>query len=254
MKKLERTISKREKQTYRQKIALAASSVTALALAPGVADALVVHHVTPLTISMSSGAGLVEWDVDGGGANDFVLTRYVSTAGSTTVLRLNSDGRNGRGLVRSTGAGTSDFNNLPLSFNAGLPLAGGYQLDPFNGGASQRAVVSNTSAGSSFANAVGFIDEMMGYFGFRFDLNGANHFGWAAITIDLNGADSNFTINEWAYENVANAAIHLADTFGLQLRPTGTEKRNPSPEPVSTPPRETLCRAPKTGVITPDAP
>jgi hypothetical protein len=49
-------------------------------------------------------------------------------------------------------------------------------------------------------------------------------------------------------------AIHLADTFGLQLRPTGTEKRNPSPEPVGTPPRETLCRAPKTGVITPDAP
>lgn len=48
------------------------------------------------------------------------------------------------------------------------------------------------------------------YIGFAFENAGGIHYGWAELILDPGTFD--VTVNQWAYDDVADTAIHVPDT------------------------------------------
>ena len=182
------------KLTYSQKMALTAGS-SAL-LAPVMATAGVVHFDNSNAISVSYGGASAEWDVDGGGQSDFNLFS------SFSFINLTSKGRSGQGVIKTGGVGGKFIYALNTSFNIGQTLTTGYNWgDPKQ---NFRAMLAYSSVGPDFEGA----SFGSNFIGFRFNISGNTHYGWAEIILATNAV----TINQWAYDDTVDTAIHLADT------------------------------------------
>ena len=191
-----------KKLNYTQKMGLTASS--AALFSPIVTHATPVYFDNSHAITVSySGSVSAEWDVDGGGVNDFTL--FTGTSLSTSYIYLDSNGgRNGRGLVK-TGTDASTVNALNNGFVVGALLPTGYNWG--SGGQSLRMLLSSSSSvGYDFKGAA------MGsnFIGFRFDKddNGSTYYGWAEIFLDRNAV----TIKQWAYDDVEGAAVAVPNS------------------------------------------
>jgi hypothetical protein len=212
-----------------EKMAVTASSATAMAILPGIAQAAIIYEgSSPVSLAMSAAAGTtVTWDVDGVDGHDFELFRstYYSNKYIQLASRSNSysgSALNGRGFV-GTGFSTDNVLALSETFNVGPTLASGFAWGsaPYR----YRTAMADTQYGANpggpeywigrdFADGFTAGDN---YIGFRFGEPGELHYGWATINFDTdNGIVS---ITEWAYEDEANTAIHIADV------------RSPSPVP-----------------------
>jgi len=184
-----------KKLSYFQKINLTGGS--AALLAPAIGQAAVVHFDDTHAINVNfSGVTSAEWDVDGGGANDFVLHTLHSF-----IINLESDGgRNARGMVK-TGSGTyGSFHDLDSGFTVGSTLAGTYNWG--NSGHDFRSVLYNTGVARSFQG--GSLGS--NFVGFRFDIDGKRHYGWAELILTI----SDVSINQWAYNDTEGASINVA--------------------------------------------
>ena len=185
-----------------KKVALAASSLSTLALLPAGAQAGIVFHNT--AIGPNTPTSNNTWDVDGSGGTTFKLN---GTNSSRVAARLNSDGARGQGLVQKNSQSGSVFQNLALNVVVGPSLGAGYKF----GSASQsdRWVASSRKIAGT---ANGFSSGVPGYIGFKFtDAGGSNlYYGWAEITIDA--PNTAYTINEWAYNSTAGGSISVGDT------------------------------------------
>lgn len=149
----------------------------------------------------------INWDVDNDGSTDF---QFIGS-GFGGSISVNSNGLNGSGWVRGTADAPFDIRNLASSQNIGATLAGGYAW-----GSSGNHVVQATGI---FIHAKGFSDGVVGYSGFRFDHAGSTHYGWVEWTHDLAGVGQ-VSVSNWAWEDVAGQAIHLADTGSGTAVPT----------------------------------
>ena len=192
--------------TRSKKVALAASSLSTLALLPAGAEAGIVFHNT--AIGPNTGSTSTTWDVDGSGGTTFKLN------GVRSVARLNSDDARGRGLVQKTKQRNSSFQNLALNVVVGPSLGAGYQFS--RSGFANRFVVSSNQVAST---AKGFSNGVPGYFGFKFtDAGGSNlYYGWAKMTIDA--SNNAYTINEWAYNSTAGGSISVGQTADVSAVP-----------------------------------
>jgi len=181
------------------KIALATGSLSALSLLSFGAEAGIIYYNTPITVTPSTNT---TWSVDNSGRATFNLV-----GSAFPIAKLNSNGAFARGMVQKTSQFNSAFQNLPLNVVVGPTLAAGYQFGPDNQG--NRFVAFY---GSVAGTAVGFSSGVNGYFGFQFtDAGLSNRFyGWAQINID--GLNASYTINNWAYNNVAGQSIAVGDT------------------------------------------
>ena len=56
-----------------------------------------------------------------------------------------------------------------------------------------------------------FTDRTPGYFGFKLLKSGSTYYGWAKATL-TEGTYGEFSITEWAYNDVAGASITVGDT------------------------------------------
>ena len=46
-------------------------------------------------------------------------------------------------------------------------------------------------------------------FGFKFQIDGNDHYGWADATLDLDDSTLIFTIEEWTYNDEPNQEVHV---------------------------------------------
>ena len=189
--------------TRSKKVALAASSLSTLALLPAGAEAGIVFHNT--AIGPNTPTTNNTWDVDGSGGTTFTLNGVVNSGNG--FAELNSGGARGQGLVQKTNQNNSQFQNLALNVVVGPSLGAGYRFG--TGGFYSRWVARN---GVVAPTAKGFSDGVPGYFGFQFtDAGGSNlYYGWAEITIDAK--NTAYTINEWAYNSTAGGSINVGET------------------------------------------
>ena len=195
--------------TRSKKVALAASSLSTLALLPAGAEAGIVFHNT--AIGPNTPTTNNTWDVDGSGGTTFKLNGF---NGATRAAGLNStSAARARGLVQKT-TQSAEFQNLALKVVVGPSLGAGYQF----GGAGYlfRFVASN---GGIAPTAKGFSNGVPGYIGFKFtDAGGSNlYYGWAEITIDA--SNTAYTINEWAYNSTAGGSILVGQTADVSAVP-----------------------------------
>lgn len=234
------------KDNLKQRLAITTGAAAA-ALGPAAVQGAVVYNSTsPITATFNTPDNSHDWDVDGDGGVDFRLEgirhfnqRYdifitTTTAGAGYTLsakayayatvRLNSGGFNGTGLVRQ---GFNNFNALPTGFAVGDTLAAGY-----NWGLSGNHRVASESTRTygyySSASMFGRLtsaniasDFQSGQFGnnfigFRFDISGALHYGWAELFVDdgTGGGRGDVTITRWAYEDTASCGIDVGQTSG----------------------------------------
>ena len=230
-------MARKRKLSFAQKLTTTAGSISALSLLSGTAGAAVVQVTgSPVTLSMAAAPGArVTWDVDGVGGAEFELWRQGSSTSSDAAAMVTATGAiqlgsgtssapmNGRGLVGPTGSQTDNVQALNNGFNVGPTLANGLVWGwNSSGGYSYRNIMQASSTSSAGGGPQpGGPDYWIGYdfnfdfnigenvFGFRFDVAGSMHYGFAVV--DLDTANGIVTIDRWAYETVADTAIEVQD-------------------------------------------
>ncbi|ESQ13369.1 MAG: hypothetical protein N838_33930 [Thiohalocapsa sp. PB-PSB1] len=180
----------------KQHLAIATGAVSVAAVPVG-ADAAIVYKddTNAFTVSVA-GTTSAEWDIDGDGGNDFLLTTFASI-----YVSFNSaTGRNGRGLLAT---GTNEFNRLALGLTVEPILSAPYTW----AGSGDRPYIEITSYGSiagRFGNGV----IGSNFIGFRF-LSGTDLlYGWGEINVQ----PFSVTVNRWAYNDEADGSIEVGDT------------------------------------------
>lgn len=209
--------------TFTQKIGMVAGSVSALYLLPTGADAAIVYHNTPLTISNSSTVGFdngISWDVDGNNVEEFRLWKNIAftTIDNTNRTFLNLFNNSSAFFVFLSAPAPSSryfayqIEKLSQSFQVGQTLAANYA---FGDQSSFRSIAFEFSnlPGAGIPN---FSSGQDGYIGFKFNIGPDTHYGWATLNYTWNSeTDFSYTIKEWAYNSCANDSIHIADTTGV---------------------------------------
>ncbi|WP_295879029.1 hypothetical protein [uncultured Thiohalocapsa sp.] len=225
--------------SLKQRLAMTTGAAAAAFGPAAVQGAVVYNNTSPITATFNTADNSHDWDVDGDNQADFRLvgsrygyttSYYDSAAGikyysaeADATVRLNSGGA----LVRQGGL-AADFRALTAGLTVGPLLAGGYTWGASN---TQRIVVSDAtrvtdtnaipipydnlsgSIGNNF-QAGGFGNN---FIGFRFDISGATHYGWAELLVDDGtgtGGRGDVTITRWAYEDTADCAIDVGQTSG----------------------------------------
>lgn len=203
----------RKRRNYNTRIALAAGSLTALAVPATECDAAVVHVTgSPVTMNLNAANGSEEtWDVDGDSVRDFYLRKFDNPGDygpGSQGIQLNSLAANGEGFVNSTGnPNGADIQRLNTGFVVGPTLAAGYF---FGTSTTSRGMLRSTFYPAAFfgPNPKGFTSGQDGFMGFAFESGGDTHYGWATLNIDLT-LPGTVTISEWAYETNPNTAIAM---------------------------------------------
>ncbi len=192
------------KLNYKQKLGLGVSSISALYLLPTVVQGAVQSNTTSFTVTHGFGTD-AEWDIDGDSNNDFFFD--VSSSSYTYIDLIFGGTRNGRGVVRANADTRSgNIRVLAANFSVGPTLATGYNWAP--GDRSYYTMIYNNIIDDHFKGAsIG-----ANYFGFRFDIGGNNHYGWAKVTLSL--APDTVVVNEWAYESTPDVCIAVGQTTG----------------------------------------
>jgi len=73
----------------------------------------------------------------------------------------------------------------------------------------------------------GWLPTQSGFLGFRFEIGGVNHFGWASITTDSTGVAG--VLNTLAYEQCPGASILAGDSVGQSCDATKSSTSVPAP-------------------------
>ena len=219
---------KSSKRSYAQKLAVTATSLTALHVIPAVTQAGVVHGVGPLSnaipdrgfsgsfdhngnpVPLDTTTSTIDWDIDGDGSSDFSLNavRHYSVYSAAT-----SSG----GTLTSTFASSVFMSLQPQAGQNGLVTKGSTGFGPLKamslGDIVGDTVGSDPATNDSFTPSRRFIfstyngdanlildPDTTNYIGFKFEGDaGEVLFGWAEVNIDF--AALKVSIDQWAYKN-----------------------------------------------------
>ncbi len=146
--------------------------------------AAIIHITAPFNVNTHGSAHA--WDIDGGGTDDFQFFNNYSSASSRSLLAFR--GNAGNAWVRGNASASFHLRAVPGNFTIGA--AGPFQ-------ASAQVAFSSNGAPQ------GGLHSGAEYVGFKFQLTGQTHYGWANITLGGSG----LTFNDWAYESTADTPI-----------------------------------------------
>lgn len=213
----------------RERVALAAGSLSSLYFLPITAQAVPVHISSPITLSLSAGDGTtVGWDVDRNGTDEFQLRLEASRTIVNPTQTQRSYGRifldslaDARGLVSQMGAQENVkalTKGITVGPTADLPAGYGWR----GSGNSARGMLTQTSrlvsgyqynAGPGLLSGNEFLNGGMGpgdqYFGFRFWAGGGVHYGFGVLNFDF--ASRSVTIKRWTYNDEINQSLTVPE-------------------------------------------
>ncbi len=153
-----------------------------------------------------TGWGLFDIDFNGDAQVDVHIAyqQFSTTGGAANIFP-------------ATGAATSVVGNISSGFNYPSRLPAGASIGP---SAAFIAVNGGIQAGrGDLAWGPGYLSSQWvapaggppatGHLGFRFQINGSDHYGWVRISVDPAGAPSPrfVTVHDAAYETLPNTAI-----------------------------------------------
>lgn len=176
----------------------------------GVANAQIIYTDVIPDITISTTLSGVNIDLDNGGFVDFMVAEQTGVTGSGYAYNqvLSVVPQNGVNAVAQNGLIATYPLNAMLNLSDPIDASLTWATDTVQFAA--RVYPASTSY--NFGNWVGAVDK---YFGLRFNLGGATHYGWARFDVATDGAS--FTIKDYAYDATANTAIPAG---GMPL-PTG---------------------------------
>lgn len=180
-----------------RKIALAAGSLSTLAMLPGSALAALVT-VTGPTINVGlTGTSFATWDIDGDNSGEFTLSRAndVGPGFASATWILERAGTGDRVVVGPLLRSFQSNNVGPLTGDIG----NGVQLLRI-----KSSFISSSSTSSTVKTVSPLNSYVMGdnFFGFKF----GSQYGWAKMNLD---EFSGVSITEWTYGNQADEYVHF---------------------------------------------
>lgn len=179
----------------------------------GAVNAQIIYTDVVPDVTVNTTLSGVNIDLDNGGFVDFMIAEQTGVTGSGYAYNevLSVVPQNGINAIAQNGTVTL---GTAFPLNAALNLS-----DPIDASLTWAtdtvqfaARVYPASPGYNIGNWVGATDK---YFGFRFNLAGATHYGWARFDVATDGAS--FTIKDYAYDATPNTMIPAG---GMPL-PTG---------------------------------
>jgi hypothetical protein len=203
-----------EKQLRAYALAAAAAGAGVLTLS-GPAQASVVYN--PVQISLSDGR--VNIDLNGDGIIDFALVdrdKFTSGVYSNRIL----------GVVGMAGASVVKASAFAAALVQNDPISSGQTFEPVSQGRGKMASIGyNCMVGSTCQSfKLGpWRNVKNNYLGFKFQLNGETHFGWARINVASksgSGGTSKIKIylSGYAYETTPNMPINAGQTTGSEAQ------------------------------------
>lgn len=199
---------------------LKAYSLTAGAVAAGATAVNAQVDYTDLDPdAVASNTDTVYLDLNNDGTDDFVFLASFDTygSGSFNVYKNFAVALGSNAIV---GSATSGGYLYPYAIPTGSVINGNLSM---NSGSNFQTLgwdyfTASGSAAYTFGNIR--VDSGDAYVGLRLDLNGATHYGWARISLNLGGT---LTLKDYAYEQTACLGIEAgATTGGLTATPAPT--------------------------------
>jgi hypothetical protein len=203
-----------EKQLKSYVLAGAAASAALFTLSDP-ARASVVY--TPVQISLTDGR--VNIDLNGDGITDFALVdrdKYVSGAYSNRIL----------GVVGMAGASVIQGSAFAAALLQNDPISSAQPFEAVSQGRGRMASIGYgciVGSGCQSFKLGPWQSVKNNYLGFKFQLNGETHFGWARINVaskyqPLGNSKIRVYLSGYAYETTPNMAINAGQTTGSDAR------------------------------------
>jgi hypothetical protein len=183
-------------------LAAAAAGVGALCFAQP-AEAKVVY--TPANVKIVLNAGLIKFDLNHDGIQDFGLSNTYRTSSSKWFAGLRVK------PLKSANEISGKAHPLPLAY----ALAKGDKIDS-NAEFHPDYPVGGVMAASDIDGyRSGYWRNATAYLGLKFVIHGKVHFGWARVKVTPGTRNGfNATLTGYAYETIANAPIRAGATKG----------------------------------------
>ena len=187
--------------------AASAAGVSLLALAQPSA-AKVIYTKTHQVIGQN---GVYNLDLNHDGTTDFLIQQCCGR-GSSSI--------NSNGLLAKEALGNAVEGSVAGSHNFAAALKAGAQIGPKQGfvhGGYQGEILASVThcctTGSS--HVIGhWVDVKNRYLGLRFKIDGKTHYGWARLSVQVQGFHITGTLTGYAYENIPNKGIVAGQTTG----------------------------------------
>jgi hypothetical protein len=188
-------------------LAASAAGVSLLALAPP-AEAKIVYTKTHRVIGSN---GIYTLDLNHDGTVDFLIQEWTS---------VSTSGRGGNALLVQEALGNAVAGSIvkhsSQSFHFASALKVGAQIGSrerfIHGGYDGEEMVAvfvSDSGGGTFGK---WVDRKNRYLGLRFKVDGKTHYGWARMSVKVQGFDITGTLTGYAYETVPNKGILAGQT------------------------------------------
>ncbi|WOO40132.1 PEP-CTERM sorting domain-containing protein [Rubellicoccus peritrichatus] len=198
-----------KKNTTTSKLPYSRTGLTALL---GLGAATSANAAVVMSTTVGSGlrppatSGSIGWDIDNDGANDFSLSNSATSAAFWNDY-------DGRILGKTT-----DLNSPFLKLSTSQAISSGVPGYGFAAAPQGVAVMYITTIGAN-ASQGGWAINDTGFIGFKFEISGNTHFGWAEVTIDALNPGQGFIINEAWYNTTADQGL-LAGTQTVVPEPS----------------------------------
>jgi hypothetical protein len=209
-------------------LAASAAGVSLLALARP-AEAKIVYTKTHRVIGSN---GIYSLDLNHDGTVDFLIqewTSVFSTLGRNALLVQEGLGNAVAGSIVKHGSQSFHFASaLKVGAQIGSRerfIDGGYH------GEGMASVFRSDSGGGTSGR---WVDRNNRYLGLRFKVDGKTHYGWARMSVNVQGFDITGTLTGYAYETVPNKEIIAGKTeegtdgAADRTGPTSYDSRTPS--------------------------
>lgn len=190
--------------------AMAAAAAAGLAVAPSRASASVVYTPTSITLT----GGTADIDLDGDGIADFTIVDRIIAVTFYSDRMLGVEGAGGAGVVESTN------NKGAAVMHAGSSIGSLRRFQRVDVARANMASIGYTC--STQNGCVSFLkgpwkSQKNKYLGFKFNINGETHYGWARLNVKYSyhmGGHSKIEvyISGYAYETTPGTPILAGQT------------------------------------------
>lgn len=183
-------------------LAAGAAGVGALALAQP-AEAKIVYHKTHLVIA---GAERYNLDLNGDKITDFTVGNFFTTTCPDSCVQI---------LYLKPAAGNSEVGSIKSIFHFARALNNGAVIGPKAHFLAESAIMREAF---STQPSVGPWNNVKNrYLGFKFQIKGKTHFGWARLNVTGSGLGTIVaTMTGYAYETIPDKAIVAGETTGMK--------------------------------------
>lgn len=169
--------------------------------ATSVAHAQVVYTDVDPDVTANTSLSNIDIDLDNGGIVDFEVGlqsgSFSSYAYNAVLTAVNPNGVNA--IAQNGTLGGLYALNSELNLNDPIDASLTWSTDTTQ----LAALIYPASASYNAGNWIGGVTDK--YFGFRFDLSGTTHYGWARFDVSADG--SSITLKDYAYDATPNTAI-----------------------------------------------